>query len=346
MRIINNLKHNHWGEMARLSKKSDELLLVSPFLTDDFSEFFSDIIQNSNIKSITLITTLPNDYKEILNKAVSLPSFTDCCDKSKVSYKIYIDNLLHGKLYIFSLQGLPVGGIITSANMTNRGMRINHEWGVQINNKEMLAHYKEEVLDYDNLYEIKEDEILKLMLRADEYMKDNPETGKTNPKFDLAGILHKELDDPETDIRYFLKPIGSTENPFVEHKIYNKELHFSKRYPRAVRVSDILICYSVGTTKLLGYNRVLSLPIHTGNKDDRWPWYVQTEYLSEGYSKQWWSYDTRIIDLCSDFIKKNPKASATYQGGKTLGALNFGADKIQLSTEFANFLISIIDNAY
>ena len=343
MKLVSNIKSNHWSALSELFSEADQAILVSPFLADDFSGFFSEIIKHSSIKQITLITTLPNKVEECLFKANSLPSFIDSCKQANVEYSIYINNKLHGKIYFARVKNNNKKGIITSANLTDNGLRRNHEWGILVEDLALLDQLYKEIFSIKDLYSIDTDEVLKLMIKADEYYSKNKPVANATP-IDISDILNKKYFDDNEDCNYFLKPIGVSDNPFTKGRVVSSTLHFSKRRPRAVKINDILICYGVGPTNLLGYFKVLTEPQYDID-NDRWPWYVESENLSESFSEKWWNYDTEINKLCAKYVKMYPNDCVTYVGGRTLGALNFGSDKIQLTDTFAKYLINIINQS-
>lgn len=348
MKIIDNISSNHNISIQNILTSADHLLLVSPFLTEDFDEFIHDIAV-LDIKKITLITTLKNNSPDLFKKANSIYSFALSCIQNNVTYEIRIDNLLHGKLYIALKNDVPVTGIITSANFTVRGLSVNHEWGIEINDSTMLQN------TVNDLYKVSSEplsqtELAVIVKEIDDYAKANPPIKEDKPLLDVTKHIKKKLVEPkvttpdfDSDVRYFLKPVGSSDHPYSEDRVIPSgiiEMHFSKRRPSAVKPGDILICYGVGVRKLLGYFKVRTAPYFDDSDNDRWPWRVEAENLSPEYSQNWASYDNTLYNLQSAY---GADKVLTYVGGKSLGALNFGADKIQLNEEFAKFLIGIID---
>ena len=61
--------------------------------------------------------------------------------------------------------------------------------------------------------------------------------------------------------------------------------------------------------------------------------------MSTDFGAKWWFFDYTLSSLQNEFKTNCPDKHITYKGGDTLGALNFGADKIRLTQEFAEFLI-------
>ncbi len=337
MKLISNINSNHSLSLKNLFADADQAILVSPFLADNLTHILSQIIGNSKISEVILITTLPKDYSECLHKSKSLPCFVSLCNKFNIHYRIYINNKLHGKVYLSRQQGEPIRGIITSANLTDKGMGINHEWGIKTNNSSLLKDLYNELFTCPDLYEIDLNDIKNLTNKVDNFKHINYEP-IVEPELDLSDILkyHK-------DTRFFLKPLGVSGDPFTKERKVESDLHFSKRRPKSVRINDIIICYGVGPTKLLGYFKVLSTPINDGT-NKRWPWYVESENLNKSFSDKWWIYNnTQINKLCAAFHSKYPSELVTYNGGKSLGALNFGSDKIRLKESFAKYLINEIN---
>lgn len=352
MRIIDNIKTNHNQSIQSMLTTADQMILVSPFLTEDFDEFVHDVAE-LGVKSILLLTTIRDNSPDLFKKANSLYSFCTSCVQNSINFEIRVDNKLHGKIYIALKDSNPIKGIVTSANFTDNGLKHSHEWGIEIDDTDTLQNL---VID---LMKVSTDpltykEIEAIVKAIDDYSKENQPIQESKPnlevtrhikdklKAELPKVSNTEKIDFPNDTRYFLKPVGSTDNPFDESRKLSEtiqEMHFSKRKPNAVRPGDILICYGVGTTKLLGYFRVLNEPFLLANEDTRWPWAVDSENLSPKYSLRWASFSNMLSSALASY---GYGKELTYVGGKSLGALNFGADKIRLNESFAHHLINII----
>ena len=339
--IINNLSSNHYQHILGISENADTLYIISPFLMESFDTILSEL-RDMSIKHIHLVTTLKNNDMDLLRKANALHSFCSLCAHSNIKFNVYIDNKLHGKIYATSKDGVFTGGIITSANFTDSGLNRNHEWGVRINGSDVLKTLIDEVFSVCSK-PISHTSISGIIKKVDDYFKTKQEPNI--PKLDLT--LDEFIDfgteiaasDNSSDIRYFIKPRGSADSPYqISNKIDPDivTLEFARRKPRAVRIGDILICYAVGVTNLLGYFEVLTEPELTGDEDDRWPWTVQAKNLCPAYSDNWYSHNNTLPGARDKFTADDP---ITYNGGKTLGALNYGSDKIRLSERFARHLI-------
>jgi hypothetical protein len=349
MEIINNLSSNHMTVFKNLADKSDELFLASPFLFSDFDDFF-EILNLNHLSTITLITTLHAEINDLSRKTNSLVSFVDSLDKAKIKWNVHIDNKLHGKIYIFKTGNKATSGIISSANLTDNGMTRNHEWGVLITDEKLINKIELELISCVEKKNLTQDNIIELMLKTDEYSKNASQENKEKIIVDIKDILNNQVKVSfAEETKFLIKPIGVQDEPVEIGRDFSEEsqkLYFSKRRPVAVCLGDILICYGVGQTKLLSYFKVITEPkIRTDEPESRWPWVVDGKNLSSCFGKKWWDYDYTLSNLQVEFKEKNPDTHITYKGGDTLGALNFGSDKIRLTQEFAEFLITKIYNS-
>lgn len=332
--IFNKTENDHYSVILNDAKKSDKIFIVSPFCYADFTKFFNDIASGNLLKSISFITTLKDD--EVIFKVPALRSFLLEAGKHNISATIHIKENLHAKIYLFYKDEQPISAIITSANVTENGLKRNYECGYRIcddsainNIMTDLKNMATEELSADNLNEISH--------RIDEYKAKNKveDLHPNIPSIYIEDLLYVDY----TKNRIFLKPIGCNEN-----KIYNgdystiQEQRFSKRRPKAVRPGDILIVYAVGSAKIVSVNKVISEAYY---KDigDRWPWHVKVRNLTPDFGKIWYNKNLFPIKLANEYVN-NTGLPVTYVGGENLKSLNYGLDKLRLTTDFGKFLLN------
>ena len=58
------------------------------------------------------------------------------------------------------------------------------------------------------------------------------------------------------------------------------------------------------------------------------------------FSSEWWDYELKTQMLVDDFLVTHNESHITAAGGNTIGALQWGCDKIQITKEFAQYIIS------
>lgn len=344
VKIIGNYKSgNHFKEISKLSKRSDELILVSPFLTNDMGVFLEKM---SSIKNLTIYTVFEG-YNDALNKAVSVLELFKYCENHNIELSVKVNEDLHGKVYLFYKDEKETGCIITSANFTSKGLINNYEWGVCVSNDVQQRLLRSEIEEIP-VSDISKNQIETIHMAAEEFKKNNP----TQPekKFKINKFINiKPAKKGNTKMGYYLKPIGVTGNPFKQgDKLKdNDEIGFGDAANK-LNKGDILLCHSVGTGFLIGYYKISSDKsefLKTSN-DDRWPWKVSVECNSIPFSQEWWQYEMKTNDLVSEFKKLYPNKHITYNGGDTLGALKWGRDRVRLTEEFAAFLIDKIDEKW
>lgn len=351
MRIIDNINSNHNNSIQSMPSYAEQMILVSPFLTEDFEEFINNVAE-LGVKSILLITVIRDNTPDLFKKANSLYSFCTSCIQNSINFEVRVDNKLHGKIYIAVEDGSPIRGIITSANFTDNGLSHSHEWGIEIDDSHVLQNIIDDLMKASTS-PLTYKEIEAIIKTIDDYSKENPPIQEQKPKLDVTKHIKDNLKGEtskippslefQSDVRCFLKPVGSSDQPFDESRKLSttiQEMHFSKRKPNAVHPGDILICYGVGNTKLLGYFRVLSESFHLPDENTRWPWEVDAENLCPKYSSNWSSYNNTLSSVQASY---GHDKELTFIGGKSLGALNFGADKIRLNDSFAHYIINIIE---
>lgn len=353
-KIIDNLSgsDNHLNRLKELFEDSDTVILTSPFLMSDFADFLSEI-DLARLKNLHLITTLsPKSFDQIkkINSLISFIEFPDI-KSEKVKGQISLNNKLHGKVYIFKKENNYVSAIISSANFTDSGLCRNHEWGVEIFDKNEIKKLESSILGSVEFSDLSFNEIYRMQKATTDFLEKQPQTEKRNIELTLTDILSLPSRTPQLDttIEFWLKPIGVTDNPVTEDWLFDKlddKLHFSKQRPNGVKPNDILISYGVGTTKILSIYRVTSFPIRATAEEitkdewlERWPWYVKAHNLTMNFGLTWAKSNLLINSLKDEFLSTNPDKFITAVGGKTLGALNYGKDKLKLSSDFAQFII-------
>lgn len=342
-----------------------EINIISPFISGQMANKLCDILKEKPNVSCTLITRFYHD--DFINGASDINSLKLLLENN---VKIFLLKDLHTKAYLLD----DHIGMLGSANFTSGGFILNHELSILFKDEEDIIddmqNYFFKVLDLiqkagNHMLTLEQvlDEIVIVNKKRKEFAKDkkngiNARTERRlGAKIKLDTALPEYLYDSlqklfclpseDTNTKYFLKPVGVSEQPFeVGRYILDDRLYFSKRFPRAVNRGSVLICYGVGMQKLLGYYESISdeANIDPTPNDVRWPHYVESKCLSPIYSKEWWNFELKLGVLRERFISLYPASTITYKGSQSLGSLNWGADKIRLSPEFAKFLIEQINN--
>ncbi|WP_421185428.1 hypothetical protein [Aeromonas enteropelogenes] len=353
--LLSNINNSQLEHLKYIFRNCDErVVIVSPYLADDIPSFLCHF-DFSSTKRIDLITTFkPKDIDQI-TKPFKLRDFYNFFDEKypHIATKIHINNHLHGKLY-FSL-GIRKELILTSGNFTLNGMFHNDEWGVSITDINIINDALTQATDCIEYEDVTPFQVHRACLFAEVYLGNNPQwKEKQEINSDILESVYSDTDFQNNEPKYYLKPIGHKEAPIIleerrDFSDLHQKLHFSKKKPSGIKKGDIIITTAVGAGSLLSYFKVTSgLQIVTDEQIkatpwlERWPWYLEGRNNSVKFGGEWWRHNLRRQDMLTEFHSKYPDQSVTYAGGRTLGTINMGSDKVRLSEKFAKFLISKI----
>lgn len=334
--LINAKKNNHLSCLKQMAAKADTMIIVSPFITDDISKLIAGM---TTIKKITLYTTLQK-YDDTAQKAVALYKFSEFCKDKGIDLLIKIDDNLHGKVYLFYDGVKAKGFVLTSGNCTENGLVNNHEYGLHIEDAEKQKEMADIIMSI-NTYDLSHVQLCEIYDAALKFIKDHPAVQQE--KFKVHKLINKKPSATQNGtVKYYLKPVGTSQEPFIKPKVIKEVdmLGFGKN-PKTMQKGDVLLLHSVGPSSIVGYYTVISdEAVFIKNDDeDRWPWKVQAECHSSQFSEKWWDYELKTQELVNEFLEQNPGKHITLAGGDTLGALQWGRDKVQITKEFAQFVI-------
>ncbi len=357
--MVSNTEGSHLDELKTLFYlNATRLIIVSPFLASNFKKLLEEF-NFDNIESIELVTTLKPKDPEQLTKPYLLKEYFEYFKNKhpKIKIQLHVDNYLHGKIYISTNKENHIA-ILGSANFTRNGLCKNHEWGVKLNDYDVICNIIEDLFNSIEYPDVTYNQIKKACLFADHYRKEYPEwIKKPDIVSDILETIYAVDDSSNTEPKYFLKPIGHSESPVLledqrDFSDLHQDLHFSKKRPKGVGKGDIVITVAVGGGALLSYFKVTGA-LHQATDDEiavdlwkeRWPWYMEGRNQSEKFSREWWVHNIQRRDALNEFLKNNPKIPVTFAGGYNLGTLNRGNDKVRITKEFGDFLISKIENS-
>ena len=339
--IINNLtRNNHLFYLLKIFQNAKKIFIISPFITKNINLFnFKSL---SNLQKITIVTTLKPKDKDQYSKIIYFKELYTIFNSQNIEFEILIDNSLHGKIFIGEENEEHVKAIITSANFTNSGLRINNEWGILVDDVIEIDKVKNGIINkikYKSLYEQNINTFL-------EKIRENPEpkTENNSITLDLSLLFENKENyfEIENNATFWLKPIGVTNDLVPLTKKFDEvdsDLHFSKLKPKGVKRGDILICYAVGHLNILSIYKVSSEVKNTGNENDRWPYYVIGENLTPNYGREWSSQNLTITNQ-KNLVLDKKLFDITPSRKNSFGSLMRGADKLKLTNEFGNYLLN------
>lgn len=357
IQIVSNISGSHHDVVADLIQQAyDQLIIASPFLSRSMSQFLDDF-DFRQVRRFDLITTITPQSLEQLAKPFVLREFFEYFEGATTKFRLHINNALHGKVYIGRNSTLE-RVLVSSANFTRNGLKNNHEWGTLITNSAAeIESVQEELLGAIEYAEVTFHQVKRACLFAEVYRNEHPEWSQTPEIFsDILDQVYSD-DSEEHEAQYFLKPIGTSENPVLledrrDFSDLHQNLHFSKKKPSGVKKGDVVITTAVGPGSLLGYFRVTGGLERVTEEEmtrdpalERWPWYMEGRNQVPGFSAAWWSHDLKRQDLLAEYKANFPERPITQAGGYTLNTLNRGNDKVRITKEFGEFLIKSIEDA-
>ena len=104
---------------------------------------------------------------------------------------------------------------------------------------------------------------------------------QTKLPLDLLSTVDVDIPQIETNVNYWLKPIGDKDNPVTESWSFNgqyQNLDFSKRRPTGIHKNDIVITYGVGCGMILSVFKVTSEEPHYA---------TDKEKMDDGWKNRW-----------------------------------------------------------
>jgi HKD family nuclease len=217
-----------------LHKAKREIIFSSPYINDAGVSVFIDSIQKPANKSIRILTNL--SARNIINNVTQPAALLKICTAFS-NTTISSLGRLHAKIYIID----ESFAVITSANLTNGGLRSNFEYGVAVDDQETIKTIKRDVLDYASLGHIFNKEFLlkiqeeskkieKIQVKQDSQRNDSDLKKLLAGQKKLDAIFAVHYDDTETRHSIFAKTVFFLLDKYKQlttHELYSfiKDIH-------------------------------------------------------------------------------------------------------------------------
>lgn len=340
MRVVKNSTNNHLDEIKGVLANSNKALIASPFISLTAIDKMKNWL-TSGFQELTLITTLKEKDPDQLNKVPVLMELFRLKKTRGFHLIVKIDNLLHGKVYIGKRDSNYTGAIVTSANFTENGLENNHEWGFYMNDQNVISDIQHQILK-DATVELAEKDLMKMK----QWMEENQAEYVKSPTVDVSFIdmIEKSI-VIKAGLTYWLKPLGKSPDPVPPTRLFGDEKHqitFTSRNPRGIAEGDILLAYSVVSQQMISVFEATDkrgvLTEFANSGDERWPNYIWCKNLTPEYGLLWPQKNLTLIDLRTEFVGRYPNRTVVPSGNK-LNGLQWGADHIKCTPEFAKFVL-------
>lgn len=338
MKIINNnnTSNCHFDVLIDLIENAEELLIVSPFISSNF-----DIVPQKhlkNIKKITFLTTLPKLYSEQEKKVGFFLHYLSLAKQYNFNLTILIDNSLHGKVYIGKSQN-KYKAIITSANFTNNGLKVNNEWGIYLDDNNHVSKIWQTIITNPMIYELDSEKVHEYndLINSN---KISP-TKITVPAYDFQPPVSLITSNPSEDSICWLKPVGTKENPIPNSELYNtriRDITFAVK-PKGLRKGNIVICYAAHRKHIVSVF-VVEREWFNNTYSKDFPYSITGRNLYPYYGSEWFKMNITIDTIKAKVIANN-QFTITPKGGNDYRRLT-QADKMKVTPEYANLVMQEI----
>ncbi|MGC8912726.1 MAG: phospholipase D-like domain-containing protein [Thermoplasmata archaeon] len=177
-----------------ISKTREELFISSPFINVEGVRILSDAMQTKNSIEITLVTNLTT--QNIVNGLTEPAALLELY-KQFTQVKISSLGRLHAKVYLIDNKI----GIITSANLTSGGLINNFEYGVLIDEKEIVSTIKDDMSKYYSLGNILDRNLLERINEESNKLHEiKSKTDNLIKNTKLAQLLKKSTENLEVEL--------------------------------------------------------------------------------------------------------------------------------------------------
>lgn len=211
---------NHKELLEVIIPKCNKVLIASPFLMNDFKQFFASI-DIKNIK-FELITTCNPKGAEQLTKPFQIMNFGLTIKEHTTKWSdIHLISSLHSKIYLFYKNDSIVLGVVTSANFTNNGLSCNHETGVVLSDNKILNDLEVDIRNNLEYIKLSESQVNDLCREADLKKKDKKLEKQEDIDINISRYLQKNNTQCVEDDRQI-----QNDNDILIDK--NKEFDFEK----------------------------------------------------------------------------------------------------------------------
>ena len=337
-RIIENTNDKHLQEVKDILKASDEVFVVSPFITDEAVSALEEAI--AGVKSMIVVTTMKQQDYDQLNKIPVLLKLFLIAETHAVVLSVKIDNKLHGKVYAGKKDDNYLGAIVTSANLTGNGMANNHEWGVYISDGTVINDICEQILSETEMTVDKED-----LLEMEKWLKAHPVKKAPRPKMkkNLLDMVQPKV-FVQQGATFWLKPYGTIDQHVPSSLKFDgdeKDITLAQGVG-SIKEGDVLIVYAVGGRQVISIFEATGKhgkkTVFANKRDERWPYYVICKNLTPEFGANWFSTNLTLDALISSYLQLHPTKDIR-PGSQNLAVMQWGRDRLRLEKGFGKYVV-------
>lgn len=280
---------NWYPTLEKECERSSSLKIISPFVS---GYFFHKIKSKFSLENIELITRF--NLKDFSNGVSNLDALKLLNDNNA---KIFGIKDLHSKVYIFD----DDRAIISSANITRKGLRTNFECGIMVSGRnevsQLISYFNElKNIAINNNFDSSKYELWKSKIKECEIVN--------SPKTSLEDFGSVKFDEIDSSKNYYIKffgtgnnrkPLSFTVKEEVDRALCHYACGFSKR-PRQINDDDIIYLarMTIEPTNYSIFGKAIAIK-HVEGRDE-----VTQNEISQRPWKKAWPFYLRLKD--AEFI--------------------------------------------
>lgn len=218
-----------WAETFESFARSirSRAIVVAPFITEQPLQRFASLLNANNLPQINLLTNLKEE--SLLQSSIDSKELAQFCREIPTTTIRHLPGL-HAKAYVADEHT----AIITSGNFTNGSLYRNYEYGIRVDDADMVRKIAEDLRDYGNLGAVVSLEELDNLAKAAETLKSKYSEALNSVRPNIKQEFERELElTRESILELRGKPGETTNSIFMRTILYllkngpvaTKELH-------------------------------------------------------------------------------------------------------------------------
>ena len=205
-----------WAETFESFARSirSRAIVVAPFITEQPLQRFASLLDANSLPQISLLTNLKEE--SLLQGSVDSKAIAQFCREIPTATVRHLPGL-HAKVYVADEHT----AIITSGNFTNGSLYRNYEYGIRIDDPDMVRKIAGDLLDYSNLGAAVSYDELDHLAKVTETLRNKHSEALNSVRPDIKQEFERELElAHESILKLRGKPGETTNSIFMRTILY------------------------------------------------------------------------------------------------------------------------------
>ena len=205
-----------WAETFESFARSirNRAIVVAPFITEQPLQWFASLLDANNLPEISLLTNLREE--SLLQGSVDSKAIAQFCREIPTATVRHLPGL-HAKAYVADEHT----AIITSGNFTNGSLYRNYEYGIRVDDTEIVRKIVSDLREYSNLGAAVSFEDLDHLAKVTETLRNKYSEALNSVQPDIKQEFERELEmTRESILQLRGKPGETTNSIFMRTILY------------------------------------------------------------------------------------------------------------------------------